>query len=61
MIAAYLFLPECQELIEFVENNSVNEDSVKALANSMLSYYFPLINGWINAPKQNRNNKRKHL
>lgn len=55
-MAAYLSLPAFQELIEFVENDSVYEDSVKALANSMLSYYFPLVNGWIIAPEQNRNN-----
>lgn len=55
-MAAYLSLPAFQELIEFVENDSAYEDSVKALANSMLSYYFPLVNGWIIAPEQNRNN-----
>lgn len=55
-MAAYLSLPAFQELIEFVENDSMYEDSVKALANSMLSYYFPVVNGWIIAPEQNRNN-----
>ena len=55
-MAAYLLLPEFQELIEFVENDSAYEDSVKALANSMLGYYFPIGHGWIIAPEQNRNN-----
>lgn len=54
-MAAYLSLPAFQEVIEFVENDSVYEDSVKTLANSMLSYYFPIVNGWIIAPEQNRN------
>lgn len=54
-MATYLSLPAFQELIEFVENDSVYEDSVKALANSMLTYYFPIANGWIVAPEQNRN------
>ena len=55
-MAAYLSLPAFQELIEFVENDSMYEDSVKALANAMLTYYFPIVNGWIVAPEQNRNN-----
>ncbi|PKY03714.1 hypothetical protein P168DRAFT_167841 [Aspergillus campestris IBT 28561] len=55
-MAAYLSLPAFQELIEFVGSDSAYENSVKALASSMLSYYFPIANGWIIAPKQNRNN-----
>ncbi|PLN86007.1 hypothetical protein BDW42DRAFT_121762 [Aspergillus taichungensis] len=56
-MATYLSLPAFQELIEFVERDSVYEDSVKALAVSMLSYHFPIVNGWIIAPEQNRNDR----
>ncbi|KGO77092.1 hypothetical protein PITC_024480 [Penicillium italicum] len=44
------------ELVQFVENDSTREDSVKAMASGILNNYFPVANGYTVASKQNRNN-----
>lgn len=42
-MTVYLSLPAFQELIEFVENNSMYEDWVKPMVNSELTYHFPVV------------------
>lgn len=55
-MAVYLSQPILDELVQFVENDPTYEDSVKAMASGILSYYFSAANGYAVAPGRNRNN-----
>lgn len=55
-MAVYLAIPILDELVRFAEIDSTYEDSVKAMASGIFSYYFPVANGYTIAPEQNRGN-----
>ncbi|PYH38906.1 uncharacterized protein BO87DRAFT_412677 [Aspergillus neoniger CBS 115656] len=49
-MAEYLTMPILNELIRRVEEDPRNEDAVKAMTPGVLSYYFPINEGFIVAP-----------
>ncbi|GLA30358.1 hypothetical protein M752DRAFT_279533 [Aspergillus phoenicis ATCC 13157] len=53
-MAIYLSQPIIDEVVRFVEEDSRYEDSVKAMAAGILTYYFPIANGFLVVPEQNR-------
>jgi hypothetical protein len=55
-MAVYLPVPILDELVRFVENDSTNENSVKAMTSGILNYYLPAANSYTVAPGQSRNN-----
>lgn len=57
-MAVYLSLPILNEAVRFVEDDSINESSVKAMAVGILNYYFPAANNCTVAPKQHRYNSQ---
>lgn len=44
-MAVYLSLPILDAIVQFAENDSNNDASVKAMAFGILNYYFPVANG----------------
>ncbi|OAX79336.1 hypothetical protein ACJ72_06343 [Emergomyces africanus] len=53
-MANYLSLPILDELVRFVEEDALHEDSIKAMVSGILNYYFPAINGFTVISKKNR-------
>lgn len=53
-MAVYLSFPVVDQLLWFVENDSMYEDAVKAMVSGILNYYFPITSGHIVAPEQYR-------
>ncbi|KAJ5964493.1 uncharacterized protein N7479_004369 [Penicillium vulpinum] len=57
----YIDIPIIDIFVEFVENNSNYENSVKSMLSGILTYYFPANMGYVVGPKPNRNNKHFHF
>ncbi|KFY82123.1 hypothetical protein V500_10806 [Pseudogymnoascus sp. VKM F-4518 (FW-2643)] len=54
-MAVYISVPILDEVVRSVEDDPTSE-AVKAMASGILSYYFPLVNGYVAALEHNQNN-----
>lgn len=57
----YLSVPVIEEFVHLVEDDSQNEDFIKAMAAGILTHYFLPLDGFVVAPKHNDNHSISHF
>lgn len=60
-MADYMHIPAIDDFIAFVEHDSNDENSMKAMLSATLSHRFPITHGFALAPKQGENSFFSHF